>query len=622
MTLTLTRAWILISAYLVCAGWLLSAIHSLNRDGYTLIMLPGAILGGVVWRNNARPRAPFRFRRFRRLLPGFFLFLCALVILTGFLYPPSNYDALAYRIPRTLHWLAAGHWHWIRTAFQRLNTRSSDCEWIMAPLVLFAKTERWIWLMNAGMFCALPGLLFAAFTRAGVSKKVAWRWMWVLPTGYVYLLQAGGNSNDLVGTFYALAAVALALRASRQGDMHDLWLSMLAAGLSQGVKASNIPLGLPWLIAALPALRQAALRPARTMAVGLAALLVSAVPNAVFNFRHGGDWTGAQTEFGRRSNQPAWVLLSANAIRVVTVNFAPPIFPLASRWNAFAPRLAPQSYKDRLMDAFRDDGVEWGAFDMHIEDNAPLGLGVSLLLGFAATAAFFDRKEMARPAGWWESAVRWAPWVALLAFMAKAGLGDAGRLLASYYLLLPIAILAGRGQTAFIQSKTWRVLTGAQLASALLMLVVLPSRPLWPALTVLRRAEVAKPGSTLVERMLAVYGVYRQRPDALAPVREAIPPEAHLVGLVTADDLETSLWRPFGGRQFRHVLSGDSGDVLRREGIEFIVVSPGAFEMQMQEPLAAWLQQLNAEVIKSVTVSPRAAQGPVTWNIVRLRGSG
>ena len=54
-------------------------------------------------------------RRFRRPLPLAFLIVAALAFLGGAIYAPDNYDALTYRLPRILNWLAAGHWTWIST---------------------------------------------------------------------------------------------------------------------------------------------------------------------------------------------------------------------------------------------------------------------------------------------------------------------------------------------------------------------------------------------------------------------------------------------------------------------------------------------------------------------------
>ncbi len=85
-----------------------------------------------------KPISLRKFRsRFRRIFPLAFLVLGGMAILGGFLYAPNNYDALAYRVPRVLHWLAAGQWHWIDTVFLRLNPRGAGIEWLSAPMIAF-----------------------------------------------------------------------------------------------------------------------------------------------------------------------------------------------------------------------------------------------------------------------------------------------------------------------------------------------------------------------------------------------------------------------------------------------------------------------------------------------------
>lgn len=110
---TAISIWVWICAYLNCAGWTLSALHQLNAAGYSFALLVG-FAALLVWRKktSARifPHISWRKlkRRFRRPFPLAFLILAAMAFLGGALYAPSNYDALAYRVPRVLHWLAAG----------------------------------------------------------------------------------------------------------------------------------------------------------------------------------------------------------------------------------------------------------------------------------------------------------------------------------------------------------------------------------------------------------------------------------------------------------------------------------------------------------------------------------
>src|SRR5690242_13677029 len=114
--------WICCCVYFNCAGWMLAAFHQLNPTGYAAALLPGIFLT-LAWLKKDPP--PFRpqkiFRLFRRPLPAIYLFLTIAIFIGGMLYAPANYDALTYRLPRMLNWLAAGKWLWIPTLNERMN---------------------------------------------------------------------------------------------------------------------------------------------------------------------------------------------------------------------------------------------------------------------------------------------------------------------------------------------------------------------------------------------------------------------------------------------------------------------------------------------------------------------
>ena len=235
--------WIWLCAYLNCAGWTLSALHRLNAGGYAVALTLG-LAAVLVWKQKSgaplypKIHSQKFLRRFRRGFPLGFLVLAALAFLGGALHPPTNYDALAYRLPRVLHWLAAGQWHWIHSAFDRLNNRSCGIEWVSAPVLALLKSDRPLFLINFISFLLLPGLVFGVFTRLGVGRRVAWHWMWLAPTAYGFVLQAGSIGNDLFGAVFALAAVDFALRAKNTGLAAAFFTSVLAAALMTSAKTN------------------------------------------------------------------------------------------------------------------------------------------------------------------------------------------------------------------------------------------------------------------------------------------------------------------------------------------------------------------------------------------------
>ncbi|MEI9864984.1 MAG: hypothetical protein WDN00_10595 [Limisphaerales bacterium] len=100
------------------------------------------------------------------------------------IYAPTHYTALCYHIPRVLNWLAAGEWHWIHTPVSRMNYPGCAFEWLTAPVLLFTGSDRGLFVINFIPFLLMPGLVYSVFTRLGVRARVAWQWMWLLPTGY------------------------------------------------------------------------------------------------------------------------------------------------------------------------------------------------------------------------------------------------------------------------------------------------------------------------------------------------------------------------------------------------------------------------------------------------------
>ena len=450
--------WVVFSSFCTCAGWVLSAVHQLNVAGYAVAFLLGLAavwllrerlfpgnLGG--W-NLRRQR-----RRFGRPFPLAFLVLALLAILGGAIHAPSNYDAMAYRIPRVLHWLAEGQWHWIHTSFQRVNTRACGIEWLSAPLIVLTKTDRGLFLINAASFLLLPGLVFSVFRRVGVRPRVAWHWMWLLPTGYCYLLQAGSISNDMFSAVYALAAVDFALRARISGRVSEVCLSLLSAALLTGAKASNLPLLLPWVVAFVPTWRLWLARPIALAATIPPALGVSFLPTAVLNKVHCGDWTGMVVEHVPMGSGPVWLHLLANGITWPLDNLAPPVFPFASAWNRAADALTPAC----LAALFQRHYFEPGAANWHLPEIAGGGIGGPGLWNYNSawpepaggrpSGADGETSQQRRcPAIWSARLVCLAPWVSLLYLMTKLSLSGSVRYLACYYPLLCAGLLLSPAQ--------------------------------------------------------------------------------------------------------------------------------------------------------------------------------
>jgi len=620
----LVRMWIILSALASVAGWTLSALGWLNGAGYAAfaaLALAGAVLTRREWlAGEVCCSWTGVKRRFRRPLPLAFGGLAVLVFLGGALYAPSNYDGLTYRLPRVLHWLADGRWQWIHTVDPRMNDRNCGFEWLMTPVLLATRCDRALFLINFLPFLLLPGLVFSVCRRLGVGGRVAWYWMWLLPTGYTYLLQAASVSNDAFAAVYELAAVDFALRAATSRRLADVYFSLVAAALLTGAKASNLPLLLPWFIVFLPVASQLLLRPLASLGVALVGLVVSFVPTALLNIHYCGDWTGLVLERAILAMRNPLLGVAGNSVMFLVSNFVPTFFPLAGWWNRTVPARLPEGISG-LIHHFEAGFSNLG--ELPTEEWSGLGFGVSCLLVASVLATWFDRSPRLAPRpGWRNGAVLAAPYVALFFFFAKSGMETLARLVAAYYPLLLPALLRGPAAGVLVRRRWWRWATVGVLLLAVAAVVLTPARPLWPAQTVLAKMSGYGRGHALFERVREVYSVYADRPDSLAKVRALIPAEAVVVGFAgDKNETEISLWRPYGHRRVEDILPGESGGEIRARGVEYVVVSELFLRRQGQE-IQAWRHGHGGELVGSVAATMLVAMGPHFWYVVRFAGPG
>ena len=615
------QLWIWVSAFATLAGWALSAVGQLNRAGYALAFAAFAIFIFFARKNLAGPgnfRAKKIFHRLRHPLPLSFFTLAVLIFIGGMIYPPTNFMALTYHIPRVLQWLAAGRWYWIHTSVVRMNYTGCDFEWLFAPLLLFTKSDRAIFLLNFFSFLMLPGLVFSVFTRFGVHPRVARAWMWLLPTGYIFLLQAGSADNDAISAFYALAAIDFALRAGKsgrgQGGLSDLWHSILATALLTGTKPVSLPLLLPWLILVWPRLHLLWRHWLPTLAVLGVAIIASFFPIALMNKLHCGDWMGTSIEPTSVDLHNPLLGIAGNGFELLQDNLAPPLFPVAQKWDNEVARFIPSNWIKDFQGGFFTTG------ELPTEDWAGVGFGVTGLLLISAIAGLFihDPRPGSTPRFTPLIFARVSPWLALLAYCAKAGMATPARLIAPYYPLLFPSLLAGAAQAQIIRRPWWRLIAGIVVFLAFVVLAVSPDRPLWPAKTILSALSARHPQSREISRAWNVYDIYSKRADPLASVRALLPPDVKVVGFVAgADDSDFSLWLPLGERRVKHFLLSDSTAHFHQEDVNYVVVG-GWYLQRSGLTIDEWLKQSGARLVANTNVTLKVSEGPQPWFVVQF----
>lgn len=623
------RLYVLYGVACTSAGWGLSLLDLLNPRGFALFS--ALIAAGAVWMARTRKGSSMaRWNwRLRHLFPAAFAALALLALLGGVLHPPSNPDGLTHRVPRLLNWLAEEQWHWIENAPENFNTRATGFEWMMAPIVSITRTDRWVFLLNAWSFLLLPGLVYSVFWRLGVSRRTAWHWMWIVPSGYCFLLQAGSIGNDLAGATITLAAFAFALRATSTRRISDVLYAILAAALMTNAKASNLTLLLPWAVLALPLLGLLIRNPIKTAAVGLIAFIVSLAPNSIFNIVKIGDWSGTSLEAPTFQKLTPTVAFVGNAMNLAAQNFVPPVFPMAGWWNANVHQALPPELLTKLEESFEIGGAHITLMEMQLEVAAGLGFGVCVFLILSIIAVTIKRARQApcKPqVPWFVTAAKWAAWISLLAYMVKTGLSTSARLIAPYYCLLLPLLLSCPCHARLTRSALWKAGGGLVFLIAAGLLAINPARPLIPAGAIFAKLAREQPESGALAKAALLYESYALRWDALAPIRNHLPPGARNVGFlpfIGSSSIETSLWRPFSERRIWWLRPGTPREEMEQKGIEYVILGADSPDIQkwgvtFSDWLGPWLAENNGEIVAEEPVRLLATGDPKPWKLVRL----
>lgn len=209
-------------------------------------------------------------------------------------------------------------------------------------------------------------------------------------------------------------------------------------------------------------------------------------------------------------------------------------------------------------------------------------------------------------------------WAGIGVFMVRVGISGPARYLLPFYILLLAPLLAGAAAGSVFRKRLWRSAGFAVFAVAALLLVVSPARPLWPAVTVLQAMDANSSDHRLIRRLWNVYSVYGSRAEAFAPVLAALPPDASTLGLVTFDEPEASLWRPFGSRRIVHVQKADTAESVRQAGLKYALVSEAFLANHARLSSSEWLIRYRAEKISEFHLRLHAGREPETWFLARF----
>jgi hypothetical protein len=618
MGIFFSKIFVVLSAAFILAGWFLSIVGQLNAAGY-LFAIP--IIFIALWKFcggsdlMTHEGYKIRWRRYKCIIPFSFVIISALCTIGAITHPPNNYDFLTYRLSRIFHWVESGHWHWISTINPRMNYSAPNAEWILSPLFTISQLDRLFFIPNIFAYSLLPSAIFLVFRGMGISGRAAWWAMWMIPSAYCFVSQAGSAGNDLLGAAFFIVSLAFLVRAKETGKFGWAGLSVLAIGICSGIKASNLPLGLVWIVAAWPTLSIFLASWKKSAVVAILAISCSFIPMAALNTLHSGSWKGYGSSDDNLVAKSPLGGLAGNTILTAAGCVQPPVLPAPAQINQFLNESLPESLVNLLNRDFPRFVLKMG--ELPNEEGSGLGIGVAglLVLGLISIPFFknLSKRNIFNRLGLF---IFVANCVALAAYMVLMASESAARLISPYYfiaLALPFAII---GNSNLLKSKAWKAGAFLAIASSLIIPLATPSRPILP---IAQLAENFLPQSNFANRITEVYSVYANRSDNLAPLRNLLPKDAKKIGFISSgDDSEVSLWKPYGSnRSVVHIIP----EKPLPDNLDALVVSTYAVKRNFNSDLnqVVSLKENHYqkwEKIGSEFITSKVQEGPIEWIVL------
>lgn len=227
----------------LATAWLIAFLGVLNRPviiGRTLAFLAVAI----ALRVRAGGFKELASRQFdsRKVLmfglPLLPLFLwCIFMLWRSVIVPPLSHDALSYHLPKAALWIQAGGWDRLEEVSFVIGPRPSNYEMLIADAIL---------LDGGDVYTEWLGTIFyLVFILASVAMAQRWWGDDAMMSATVALLtaavpvamlQSGAHKNDVMASYFMVAAAVAAGRWISSADFGGLALAIVALVAAAGTK--------------------------------------------------------------------------------------------------------------------------------------------------------------------------------------------------------------------------------------------------------------------------------------------------------------------------------------------------------------------------------------------------
>ena len=292
LRLSILRAGILFTIYLVLVEELLSLFHAITRWGLlvawmVLILAIVAYLARIRLKGQAislpHLSLPAGWSGWLSLL--LVAFVLAVTFTVAWLAPPQTWDSLSYHLSRVAHWAQNQSVAHYITGIERQNSMNPGGEMITLNFYVLTRSDRLATFTQ--WFAMLGSMLGVSLIAAYLGAKKYGQWLAVclaitVPMG---IAQSSSTITDYIATVWVVFAAMETLHYYRTRDNRGLIYLGLSVGLAVLTKSTVIPFLLPiaaWV--AVLILRQK--KPLQVIGWGFATLLLAILVNAPYFARN------------------------------------------------------------------------------------------------------------------------------------------------------------------------------------------------------------------------------------------------------------------------------------------------------------------------------------------------
>lgn len=605
------KVWIEVATGIVLVISVFSLFSLMNTGCWA------ALIGGIIWTSWRLKSIEFRssvegFKKHRLfyLLVG----LCFVSLCVG---PHCFLDSYSYRIPQMLLWLQEGHPWSVPNVDIRINQMPHVWSFLSTPF-FFLLGERGLAVYNFISYLILFGVL-KAFAKKLCTEQSKINWILIIfMASPVMVMQAPSNDNVLTCVTFLMIATYFALL--QPPSTATVSYSALAFALCCGIKPQYVTLAPLWLIWFFLGGGNAPAKKFEWKVFGwLFPLLIICSPLPTFSvnyFYHGSIMqphvvSNSLEETGEKRNittlpessDDRWKIsnrLIHSYSSLTTTLFALPVNPIAGWMTSRMHEMAEEMPFFRLLDWHRQR-----IYPILITEGASLSFFATLAL----LMGLIKQKRIKRHYKW----LTFGSFIAMTVAIWLTTPGTLGRSFVGFFMLmLPLAFagLASVGRRFLVM---WGVVS---FAAGLLIIVINPACPLWPAKTV---AEIV-PHQRLKKNMLG-YAHYSKRDHSARELVRSIPEDELVIGAVLAGAGGTpsvELWKPYRiNRIVKFYSSLVSSETLAKDNVSFLIVKHPELLRDGEFLASDFLHRIKGKVIDMKYYTSFMSRGPESWFLVR-----